>query len=203
MTILRLYDVAGADGYPPAWHRCPRCHGVGLLGDDEGGFRPSCTDCFGRGSAKDLIRYLAGDRCVRCRHPYRTGEHGSGEWSPCDGLCTHGRVFGSDSRHNAAGGYDVRWRILTVHHLNGAKLDCRWWNLAALCQRCHLTIQGKVWMGREWTREHSPWFRPYAAGHYALKYLGVELTRTQVEARMPELLALEQTQAPLAGLERA
>jgi hypothetical protein len=84
-----------------------------------------------------------------------------------------------------------RWRILTVHHLDGNKANCRWWNLAALCQRCHLTIQGKVQMARVWPWEHSFWFRPYAAGFYAATYLGEELTRSEVEARLDELLALE------------
>ena len=28
--------------------------------------------------------------------------------------------------------------MLTVHHLDGNKWNCELWNLAALCQRCHL-----------------------------------------------------------------
>ncbi len=31
--------------------------------------------------------------------------------------------------------------MLTIHHLNGNKRDCRYQNLVALCQRCHLRIQ--------------------------------------------------------------
>ncbi len=34
--------------------------------------------------------------------------------------------------------------VLTVHHLDGNKWNCELWNLAALCQRCHLRIQNKV-----------------------------------------------------------
>ena len=34
--------------------------------------------------------------------------------------------------------------MLTVHHLDGNKMNCEWWNLAALCQRCHLRIQHDV-----------------------------------------------------------
>lgn len=37
----------------------------------------------------DLVREQAGHRCERCGHPYRKGQHGSGEWSPCDQRCTH------------------------------------------------------------------------------------------------------------------
>jgi hypothetical protein len=32
-------------------------------------------------------------------------------------------------------------RCLTVHYLNGNKADCRYENLVALCQACHLHIQ--------------------------------------------------------------
>lgn len=133
-------------------------------------------------AVKDLVRERAGHRCVRCGHPYSKG---AGEWSPCDDGCSHGGPV----RH--VGATEAQWRILTVHHLNGVKGDCRWWNLAALCQRCHLVIQGRVVMERVYPFEHSPWFKPYAAGWYASAYLGEDLTRDEVMARLDELLALE------------
>lgn len=34
--------------------------------------------------------------------------------------------------------------ILTIHHLNGDKADCRYENLLACCNKCHLHIQA-VW----------------------------------------------------------
>ena len=34
--------------------------------------------------------------------------------------------------------------VLTVHHLIGDKFNIEYWNLCALCQRCHLKIQGEV-----------------------------------------------------------
>ena len=84
------------------------------------------------------------------------------------------------------------WTILTVHHLDGDKGNCRWWNLLALCQRCHLSIQGRVNPDRPWVMaEHTPWFRPYVAAFYALKYLGEDLSREDVMARLDELLGLE------------
>jgi hypothetical protein len=46
-------------------------------------------------------------------------------------------------------------------------------------------------MARVWPWEHSDWFKPYVAGYYAAVYLGEELTREQVDARLDELLALE------------
>ena len=170
---MRLFAPTdcGPDGYPPEWHQ----------------------------SIKHAVREAAGNRCVRCGHPY---EKGAGEWSRCDERCEHAGPMRSS---HPAGGYlytldeasqdlvdpEAQWRILTVHHLNGDKFDCRWWNLAALCQRCHLQVQGKVQMPRVWPWEHSEWFKPYAAGWYAFTYLGEDLTREEAVARMDELLALE------------
>ena len=92
-------------------------------------------------------------------------------------------------RHDRESGH-----VLTVHHLNGRKDDCEWFNLVALCQRCHLSVQGRVRMDRVWVMlPHSEWFRPYVAGHYARKYLGQVLTRDEVEARLDELLELERS----------
>jgi hypothetical protein len=72
-----------------------------------------------------------------------------------------------------------------------ARLNCRWWNVAPLCQRCHLTIQGRVRMERVYPWPHSDWFKPYIAGFYAWSYLAEDLDRRQTEARLDELLGLE------------
>ncbi len=127
-----------------------------------------------------------GYRCIRCGHPYRRGTHGNGEWTPCDEHCKHDGIIMVDG--------DVRlaaWRILTVHHFDGDKSNCAWWNLLALCQRCHLTIQGRVDPQVPYMFEHSDWLKPYVAGFYAKKYLGVQLTREETMARLDEMLALE------------
>lgn len=206
--ILRVYlDPAdiGDDGYPYRWHR-PY--------SDEEEVVPAI---------KHLVRELAGHRCVRCKHPFVVGET-KGEWSPCDHECTHGlplrlscagyldfteetmysRTAGELVREHDAGpcawrdGFSpiqAQWRVLTVHHLNGVKHDCRWWNLVPLCQRDHLYIQSKVRMERPWHDEHSEWFKIYAAGYYAWAHLGEELPREETAARLDELLALEQTHA--------
>lgn len=183
--------------------------------------RPPCGKCLGMGSLKARVRLEAGHRCIRCRHPYipkgdakmlgvePTPHH----WSPCDQRCEHGGpirwrldadewnlmaqtastaaewIAGSDTDQPVD--VEAEWRILTVHHLDGDKANCRWWNLAALCQRCHLEIQAKVVMERVWPHEHSAWFRPYVAGYYAFVYLGEDLSRDEVAARQDELLALE------------
>jgi hypothetical protein len=183
LRIYALDEGVDRDGYPVPWAK-------------------------GEPSIKDLVRELAGHRCVRCGHPYRKGENGKGEWSPCDERCSHGGPVrrcmpGAPFEFYEDAGFlqvealvqrghvDAQWRILTVHHLTGSKLDCRWWNLAALCQRCHLTIQGRVRMEQIYPHEHTPWFRPYAAGYYASVYLGEELTRDETLERLDELLALE------------
>jgi hypothetical protein len=46
-------------------------------------------------------------------------------------------------------------------------------------------------MVQVWPWEHTAWFRPYVAGYYAWTYLGEDLSREQVEARLDDLLALE------------
>lgn len=135
---------------------------------------------------KHEVRLRAGHRCIRCGHPYTNGEHGNGEWSPCGHFCVH-----DGETEEFADGVWARWRILTVHHLNGSKHDCRWWNLVALCQRCHLRVQRIVVMDRVYPWPHSEWFKPYVAGFYASTYLGEELSRGEVMARLDELLALE------------
>ena len=88
------------------------------------------------------------------------------------------------------------WHVLTVHHINGDKSDCRWFNCAALCQRCHLSIQGRVDPDQPYFLEHSDWFKPYVAGFYAWKYLGESITREDAARRMDELLALERREKP-------
>ena len=81
---------------------------------------------------------------------------------------------------------------LTVHHLDLNPANCEWWNIPALCQRCHLQIQHKVVIERPWVMtDHSDWFKPYVAGYYAYRYLGLNLTRDEVMVRLDELLTLE------------
>lgn len=194
MGLYRVYtpgaDPFDRDGYPVAWQQI-----------------------------KHAVRASAGHRCERCHHPYRVGEHklerierAGGvqtiSWSPCDPECRHlgpMRVWTTEgwidftpySREAcgpavfAVGKAEAAWRILTVHHLTNDKADMRWWNLAALCQRCHLTIQGKVVMDRQFIREHTDWMKPHAAGFYAWKYLQQDLSREEVLERMTELLGLE------------
>ena len=209
--LLRVYyDPAqiAKDGYPHLWRK----KAPTLLGE------PPTPPPI-----KNDIRELAGHRCQRCNHPYPPGITEScprGEWTPCDERCSHSDEIrtwthppGMESMPGSpfwpvpgvtAGQLvethdrvDARWRILTTHHLNGVKHDCRWWNLAALCQRCHLVIQGKVYMERTWDRPHTAWFKMHAAGFYASHILGEELTREETAARLDELLALELRQPAL------
>lgn len=63
--------------------------------------------------------------------------------------------------HDPQAGY-----CLTVHHLDIDPSNCAWWNIPALCQRCHLHIQSKVVMEREYMFEHSEWFKLYVYAYY-------------------------------------
>jgi hypothetical protein len=63
--------------------------------------------------------------------------------------------------HDPTAGY-----AFTVHHLDNDKSNCLRWNLAGLCQRCHLHIQGRVFLAQFFMFEHSKWFIPHAIGYY-------------------------------------
>lgn len=207
---FRLYgsDECGRDGYPHAWRGAYISHGRR---------GPAIKDVVREQAGHRCVR--CGHPYVVGEHPMeRVEREEDGEivvsfesWSPCDKECSHGgpardleHPFSSLGAGTTTGALirdayshglirhiEALARILTVHHVNGAKYDCRWWNLAALCQRCHLTIQGHVLLSRVYPWEHSEWFKPYAAGWYASAYLGEELSREQTLARLDELLALE------------
>lgn len=181
--LFRVYepDECGNDGYPLNWHRV-----VGQAG-----------------GVKDMCRFSWDMRCERCGHPYAKG---AGEWSACDDECfTNDRHrFDADTTRTrweydgeSGDGIEIveaHWRILTVHHLlhgHDAKRDLRWWNLTALCQRCHLTIQGRVLMDRVWPWEHTDWFKVHAAGFYAAAYEGRDITFEEAVERLDELLTYE------------
>jgi len=89
------------------------------------------------------------------------------------------------------GSPSVPGKILTTHHFDGNKANDEWWNLLALCQVCHLQIQGKVDPETPWFLEHSEWIKPYVAGFYAHKYHGKKVSREYVGYHMDELLNLE------------
>lgn len=76
---------------------------------------------------------------------------------------------------------------LTVHHIDLDPSNSQWWNMAALCQRCHLHIQGKVFLEQFWAFDHSPWFQPYVAGYYA-SLLGLPTDRRYVEQNIKSIL---------------
>lgn len=96
-------------------------------------------------------------------------------------------------RHDPEGGY-----TLTVHHLDMNPANCEWWNLPALCQRCHLSIQSRVVMERLWMFDHSEWFKPYVAGYYAHQH-GRDESRDYVLAHLDELIALGQGRADIVS----
>ena len=130
-----------------------------------------------RKALHNAVRAQVGNRCIRCGHPEGdklgsfTQTDAGREYShvlvPCDASCTHPN--------------DGKLRILTVHHLTGQKDDNRWWNLLALCQVCHLQIQGKVIPEQAYLWPHSAWFVPYVCGFYAATIARLEITRADAE----------------------
>lgn len=199
-TLYRLYDrnsgdAFAPDGYPVVWHDEVKDAVRALWGN-------RCVRCkhpYTKG-AHPLIEEVD-----------LVGNIGWTSWSSCDTLCTHRgpiRVRRSDGDddiwfeeaeaftppgHMVSDGLlvEAKWRILTVHHLDGIKGNLCWWNLVPLCQRCHLRIQQKVQMARVWPWEHSDWFQPFVAGYYAYVYLGEQLSLKEVRRRLDELLYLE------------
>ena len=75
----------------------------------------------------------------------------------------HWRCERCGRAHNPQNGY-----ALTVHHLVGDPSLCEEWNLAVLCQRCHLKIQGRVKMEQQYFEgiiKISDWFKPHLEGY--------------------------------------
>ena len=65
--------------------------------------------------------------------------------------------------HDPPNGY-----CLTVHHFDGDKSNCKLYNCMALCQRCHLSVQGRVDPAVPLLFDIvSFWAMPYVAGFYA------------------------------------
>jgi hypothetical protein len=63
--------------------------------------------------------------------------------------------------------HDVKsGHVLTVHHFDGNKSNCRRWNLMALCQRCHLSVQARVDPETPLLFQPAAWAMPYIAGFY-------------------------------------
>lgn len=106
------------------------------------------------------------------------GNESGKQLAACTALCSHPR--------------DGKMRVLTVHHLDGDKGNCKWWNLLALCQICHLKIQGRVDPEIPWIFEHSEWFKPFVAGFYAHYYGNLNLSREEIERDLPRFLSMGQ-----------
>lgn len=94
--------------------------------------------------------------------------------------------------------------VLTVHHLDGDKANCEDWNLAALCQRCHLSIQSRVRMDQLFFAEFLPvseWFKPHLAGYQASLAPTAPVSATQLQADFRALESLFQTRHAVTAEE--
>jgi hypothetical protein len=110
-----------------------------------------------------------------------------------------------NAEHNPAIGY-----TLTVHHLDINPGNCAWWNIPALCQRCHLSIQSKVVMEQPYMFPHTEWFKPYVAAYYGVVEGLLPMTRNYFDslvlvrrefivAHLDYLLALGAVMTPIPG----
>jgi hypothetical protein len=131
----------------------------------------------------------AGHRCVRCHHPFTP----TGSAMLCDVRCDDQRGFHL-RRGRATPLHMVRLAGINygVHHLDGDKSNCAWWNLLALCNSCHLTVQSRVIVDRPWILDHSDWFRPYVAGFYAHYYGELAISREEAVADIDRFLSMGQ-----------
>ncbi len=130
-------------------------------------------------------------RCVRCRHPDPPDYSPRGK-HPCDELCTHDGQERTRNPDEEWVTHSTKQRVLTVHHLDGQKDNCVWWNTLALCQCCHLSIQARVIPQRPYLWDHSAWFLPYVCGFYAHYYGEVEISRRAAEMDPERWLRLGQ-----------
>jgi len=116
-----------------------------------------------RGESRPLRDGVANGAAIPQKVRGRWGRKQSANWpemrgtslpkpgrQPCDDICTHPR--------------DGKQRMLTVHHLDMNKVNVADWNLAALCQGCHLSIQGRVDFEQGYMLSHSDWMRPHVEG---------------------------------------
>ena len=107
------------------------------------------------------VKDRAGWRCVRCGHKHSTLKNPE----PCDEHCDltkHPETYELFPKQ--------RQRVLTVHHMDGRVNNLAHWNLAALCQVCHLIIQGvtqcrlDIFYYREDFIESEAWIKPFVKG---------------------------------------
>jgi hypothetical protein len=124
----------------------------------------------------------AGWRCVRCGHPF---DRVTGRPLACDDRCDPRRcrakrIADRGGAHNYG-----------VHHFDGDKANNAWWNRLALCNSCHLYVQGSVIPERAFMFHHSTWLLAYVCGYYA-HAKGVAITRAQAEAHPETWLRMGQ-----------
>lgn len=134
------------------------------------------------------VKCVAEWRCIRCHHPF---DQTQGALS-CDGRCDLTRGPHRYRGELRPGDLPPRGINLGVHHLDGDKANCRWWNLLALCNSCHLSIQARVIPDRPWLFEHSLWFIDYVCGFYAWHYAQQDISLKEARAQPGDWLALGQ-----------
>jgi len=61
--------------------------------------------------------------------------------------------------------------VLTIHHLDGDPANNQDWNLACLCQRCHLKVQGRINIFQTYMFILTDWFEPHYRGFLEAHHL--------------------------------
>ena len=88
------------------------------------------------------VKESAGWRCECCGHPRKK----KNAKDACGVFCVHPD--------------DGKKRALTVHHLDMRPENCEWWNLVALCNVCHMRVQGRVdWAQMSLSDSSAAWGR--------------------------------------------
>jgi len=88
---------------------------------------------------------------------------------------------------------------LTVYHLDGNKANNEPWNLAALCQRCHLWVQQfsleallLIYESPGIFGNNEPWLKSHIAGIKEAVLFGVSPTRRETIPSSPHFNLLDQ-----------
>jgi hypothetical protein len=184
-----MADVVWADP------NCEECHGEGrcwtLDPDDDRGAWTRC-DCYDHPKLYPLGRgvppvRLPGGMAAKIEERRSLALHGPASYPPeWPAVAWLVKTMAGWKCERCEHEHDPDPRTgftLTVHHLDGVKVNLQLWNLAALCQRCHLRVQHRVNFLQDWPLTHRPWMARHvelfnewagAVGRAPLSLVGIE-----------------------------
>lgn len=74
-----------------------------------------------------------------------------------------------------------KMRLLTVHHLDINKANVSWWNLAPLCQVCHLEVQAHWDWHQYYLVEPPHWMAPYMRAWELYQATGITVVNMKLQ----------------------